>query len=139
MTAINLRRMAQKYRDLADVALAGGDLALAKSHFEVCDLFIKEAEKFEAKYPEPPDPAQKPMICEGCGSVGRHDGRNFVWTPPDPRVVTEDRATCPECNKAMVLAKRKGRVYDARRTERRAANGTLRSDLPEDPFEGFRK
>src|SRR5512137_85306 len=135
MAAINLRRMADSYRELANQADADGQFALAASHARVSELFLKEAEKLEAQYPEP---GEKPMICEGCGAVGRHDGVRFVWTPPDPNVVTEDRATCPECHRAMVLAKRRGRLYEARRTEWRAANGTLRCELPEDPFRAFK-
>ena len=136
MHAESLRKMAQSYRELADQADSEGKFALAASHARVSDLFRQEAEKLEAQYPES---GEKPMICEGCGSVGRHDGRNWVWTPPDPRVVTEDRATCPECNRAMVERKRRGRVYEARRTERRAANGALTCELPKDPFAAFKE
>jgi hypothetical protein len=107
MRAEGLRRMADQYKQLADSADSAGRFADAAGYARVYETFIKAALEVEARYAEPEPEAQPDMICDGCNSVGRHDGRNFVWTPPDPRVVTEHRATCPECHRAYVENRRR--------------------------------
>ena len=107
MIARTLRDLSAKYRLYANAADAAGHFAMAASHARVAEDALKAALEVEAKYAEP-EPEEHPVMrCDGCGAIGRHDGRNFVWTVPDPRVVTEHRATCGECHKAYVLNRRK--------------------------------
>jgi len=118
MRANTLRELADKYKLLANSADAAGLYSLAASHARMSAMALESAEELEAKYEEPLPEPQPDMICEGCKAVGRHDGRNFVWTPPDPRVVTEHRATCPECHRAYVENRR--RLWRASGRDRRS-------------------
>jgi hypothetical protein len=119
MRANTLRDLASKYKLLADAADAAGHFAMAALHARTAEEALKAALEVEAKYAEPEEEEKHPdMICDSCGAVGRHDGRNFVWTPPDPRVVTEHRATCPECHRAYVLNRR--RLWRASGRDRRS-------------------
>ncbi len=107
MRANTLRSLADKYRLLANSADSAGHFALAASHARMAEMAEQSAIELEAKYAEPEVEEHPVMRCDGCGAIGRHDGRNFVWTVPDPKVVKEHRATCGECHRAYVLTRRK--------------------------------
>lgn len=118
MRAEGLRKMADQYKLLANSADSAGRFAEAASHARVYEMFVQAAQELEAKYAEPEEEEHPVMRCDGCGAIGRHDGRNFVWTPPNPSVVTEHRATCGECHRAYVLNRR--RLWRASGRDRRS-------------------
>jgi uncharacterized paraquat-inducible protein A len=117
MRANALRDLADKYRILANSADSAGHFAMAALHSRTAEQCDKAAAEVEARYADSEPEPQPDMICDSCNAVGRHDGRNFVWTPPDPRVVTEHRATCPECHRAYVENRR--RLWRASGRDRR--------------------